>query len=128
MTRLYRIVASALVSIFCVSGSGAWADDGALTRDDLHLAVTRSLAQDDAARNSVRTLLRRDEFQTVAAAYGLDARRAEAAVGTLSPAELRRVSALAAKADSQLSGGSQRVSISLVSLLLIIIIVILVAN
>jgi len=128
MRHIFRYVASILVAVLCLSGTRAAAADGSVSRSEMNLAVSEALTQDAAARSSVKALLHRDEFRTVAEAYGLDYRRAEAAVGTLNGEDLRRVSALAAQADSQLAGGAQRVSISLVALLLIIIIVILVAN
>jgi hypothetical protein len=64
----------------------------------------------------------------VAQSHGLDLRRAEAAVGTLSGVELQRLSLLAADANLQLAGGATQITISLVALLLIVIIIILLTS
>jgi hypothetical protein len=98
------------------------------TQADLDNAIAKALAQEDAARSTITTLLQRDEVRSMVEGYGLDVRRAEAAVSTLQGDELQRLSLLAANADLQLAGGDQIISISLVTLLLIVIIVILVTR
>jgi hypothetical protein len=98
------------------------------TQADLDKAITKALSQEDAARGTITTLLQREEVRGLAEGYGLDARRAEAAVSTLQGDELQRLSLLAANADIQLAGGDQIIRISLVALLLIIIIVILITR
>jgi hypothetical protein len=120
-----------LVGALVLSGPLAHSADSVAsptTQADLDNAVTKALAQEDAARGAITTLLQRDEVRSMAAGYGLDVGRAEAAVGTLQGDELQRLSALAANADAQLAGGDQIIRISLVALLLIIIIVILVTR
>jgi len=101
---------------------------GLATEADLDNALAKALVQEDAARDTITTLLQRDEVRSLAEGYGLDVRRAEAAVGTLQGDELQRLSLLAADADYQLAGGDRVISISLVALLLIVIIVILLAK
>ena len=64
-------------------------------------------------------------MRSLAEGYGLDVRRAEAAVSTLEGAELQRLSLLAADANVRLAGGDQVLRISLIAALLIVIIVIL---
>jgi len=120
-----------LVGMLALSGPMALSADravGLATEADLDNAVAKALVQEDAARNTITTLLQRDEVRSLAEGYGLDVRRAEAAVGTLQGEELQRLSLLAADADYQLAGGDQIIRISLVALLLIIIIVILIAK
>jgi hypothetical protein len=95
------------------------------TQADLDTAVAKTLGQEDAARRTITTLLQRDDVQRLAEGYGLDVRRAEAAVSTLQGDELQRLSLLAADADAQLAGGDMVLRISLVAALLIVIIVIL---
>ena len=128
MTRRYQLLTYVLVGMMCLSGPSAFSADKVVGASDLEQAMSKSLGQDNAARGAVRSLLQREDVRAIGEQYGLDVRRAEGAVSTLQGDELKRVSALAASADSQLAGGTQRVTISLVSLLLIIIIIILVAS
>ena len=120
-----------LVGMLALSGPLAQSADrgvGLPTQADLDDAMVKTLVQEDAARDTITTLLQRNEVRSLAEGYGLDVRRAEAAVSTLQGDELQRLSLLAADADRQLAGGDQILSISLVALLLIIIIVILIAR
>lgn len=126
MTR--RLATYVLVGAFVLSGPLARGADsvvGLATQTDLDDAVARTLAQEDAARNTITTLLQRDEVRSLAEGYGLDVRRAEAAVSTLEGSELQRLSLLAADANVQLAGGDTVITIGLVAALLIVIIIIL---
>ena len=126
MTR--RLAACVLVGILALSGPLAHGADGVVglaTQADLDNAMAKALAREDAARSSITTLLQRDEVRSLAEGYGLDVRRAEAAVSTLEGAELQRLSLLAADANAQLAGGDQVLRISLIAALLIVIIIIL---
>jgi len=129
MTR--RLATYVLVGAFVLSGPLAHGADrvvGLSTQADLDNAIAKTLAQEDAARNTITTLLQRDEVRSLAEGYGLDVRRAEAAVSTLEGSELQRLSLLAADANVQLAGGDTVVSISLVAALLIVIVIILLAS
>ena len=126
MTRLNSLASCLLVGLLCLSGPKAESADKLVSQTELNLAVSKSQAQDDASRGAITSLLRRSEVKDLASGYGLDLERAQAAVGTLQGDELKRVSALAASADAQLSGGAQHITISLVAALLIVIIIILV--
>jgi len=131
MTRRFRIVTYVLVGMLVLPGPLAHSADSVAslaTQADLDNAIAKTLGQEDAARSTITTLLRRDEVRSMAESYGLDVRRAEAAVSTLQGDELQRLSLLAADADVQLAGGAQTITISLVALLLIVIIVILIAR
>ena len=127
-----RITAVALAGLVAVAATNARSADtttAAVNQTQLDQAVAAKLRSDDAARESVRSLLRRDDVRKLAHGYGLDVRRAEAAVGTLGGEELQRVAAQAAVAQSALAGGDELViRMSLVALLLIVIIVILLAQ
>ena len=121
-----------LVGLLALSSPRARADErpsGPVSQAQLDQAIATKLGDDDAARHTIRRLLQREDVQRLARGYGLDARRAEAAVGTLSGEELRRLAAQAAAVDSQLAGGDELViRMSLVALLLVIIIVILLSQ
>jgi len=128
MTRRYGAMTYLLVGMLVLSGAPVFSADHVATQSDLDNAVAKTLRQEDAARGTITSLLQRPEVRSLAKGYGLDVRRAEAAVGTLQGDELQSLSLLAANADVQLAGGDQVISISLVTLLLIIIIVILVTR
>lgn len=121
-----------LVGLLALSGPQAHSGDrpsGPVSRAQLDQAIAKKLHDEDAARHTIRRLLQREDVQRLARGYGLDARRAEAAVGTLSGEELRRLAAQAAAVDSQLEGGDELViRVSLVALLLVVIIVILLSQ
>lgn len=124
-----RLITAVLVGAFALSGPLAHSSERVVvTRADLDGAVAKAVAREDAARGTITTLLQREDVRDVAGRYGLDVRRAEAAVGTLEGAELQQLSLLAADANVQLAGGDQVLRISLVAALLIVIIVILLVN
>ena len=127
-----RITAVALTGLLAVAASDARSADttsGPVNQAQLDQAVAAKLRSDDAARDSIRSLLRRDDVRKLARGYGLDTRRAEAAVGTLAGDELQRVASQAAVVQSELAGGDELViRMSMVALLLIVIIVILLAQ
>jgi hypothetical protein len=131
INRRFSQVACVLVGMLTLSGPLARSADSVAslaTQADLDNAITKTLAQEDAARNTITTLLQRDDVRSMAEGYGLDVRRAEAAVSTLQGDELQRLSLLAADANAQLAGGTTVITISLVSALLIVIIIILLVN
>lgn len=120
-----------VVALLALPGPGLRAADrpsGPVSQAELDRALAAKADGDDAARDTIRTLLQREDVRELARGYGLDARRAEAAVGTLQGDELRQLSAQAAAANAQLAGGDIDIRISLIALLLIIIIVILLAD
>lgn len=131
MTARFGIVTYVLLGMLVLPGPLAHSADSVVslaTQADLDNALAKRLGQEDAARSTITTLLRRDEVRSMAESHGLDVRRAEAAVSTLQGDELERLALLAADADAQLAGGSPNITISLVALLLIVIIVILIAR
>jgi len=102
---------------------------GPLTQATLDRALAEELSEEDAARDTIRTLLERADVRKLAEGYGLDARRAASAVDTLEGEELERLAAHAAQVQSELAGGDVVIlRIGLVALLLIIIIIILLAD
>jgi hypothetical protein len=118
-----------LLSLSCPQARAGERPSGPITQAQLDQAIATKLGDEDAARHTIRRLLQREDVQRLARGYGLDARRAEAAVGTLSGEELRQLASQAASVDSMLlEGGDLVIRISLVALLLVIIIVILLAQ
>jgi len=127
--KLKDIAVAALVVAFSVSSSPAWAQQATVVdRAAVEQAVGDKVVSDESARDSIRTLLNRDDVKAMAEGMGLDVRRAEGAVSALEGADLQRVNARATAANELLAGGATTVTISLVAILLIIIIVILLAS
>lgn len=91
-------------------------------------AMVAATDRETTARSGIQALLQRPEVKEMAAGYGIDLRRAEAAVGTLEGAELQALSAQAAQVDAALTGGDRTLRVSLIAALLIVIIVILLAS
>lgn len=131
MPRVPRVLTYIMIGVLAVTTPMAYAAEapaGIASQADLDRALATSAHQEDAARDTIKSLLHREDVAAIAAGAGLDLRRAEAAVGTLQGDELQSLAAQAANVDSQLAGGDTIISISLVTLLLIIIIVILVSR
>ena len=126
--RTLRTFSAVVLALLLIPVQSVHATEGSqslVSRTALDNAVARKLSQDDSARDSVRTLLAREDVKAIASRYGLDTARAAAAVDALQGDELQRVAGLSANAEQQLAGGDYVVSISLVSALLIVIIIIL---
>lgn len=94
---------------------------------NMNRAIANATATDQENRDAVRGLLQRDQVRDVANRLGLDVKKAEAAVGSLSSVELAKVAADARTAEKELAGGDV-VIISVTTLLLIVIIIILLAK
>jgi hypothetical protein len=127
--RRAAIATFLVVALLALPGPRVEAADrasGPVSQSDLEQALAAKVRSDDVARDTLRQLLERKDVQELAKGYGLDARQAEAAVGTLQGEELQRLAAQAATVNAQLAGGDEVVvRMSLVALLLIVIIVIL---
>ncbi len=98
-----------------------------VSQADLDHALAESNAAQEADREAIRSLLSQPQVRGIAAAYGLDVKRAEAAARVLSGPELQRLASQARQLDSRLSGGSRIVmdETTLIIILLLIIILIL---
>lgn len=94
----------------------------------MNRAVAVQTATDQQNRDVVIGVLHQPQVQALAAKLGLDVTKADAAIATISGAELKTLATQARAANAPLSGGSNTVIISTTTLLLIIIIVILVAR
>lgn len=88
-------------------------------------AVAAGQATDQDNRAVVRDLLHQSKAQEVATRLGLDITKADAAVATLSGAELERLATQARAAKTELAGGSSVVIVSTTTILLVLIIIIL---
>lgn len=92
--------------------------------DALDRLVAADVARQDADRQAIRDLLARSDVREIAAHNGLDIRKAEAAVSTLSGKDLQDAAARARLAQEQLAGGSS-ITITTTALIIILLVVIL---
>lgn len=129
--KVKELASFALIASLALGAGPARAQDTAavVDRSAIDQALAARTQTDEAARASIRDLLRRDEVRAMAGEMGLDLRGAESAVASLEGAELQTAALQATAAgDLLIGGGNGTIQISLVSLLLIIIIVILLAR
>jgi hypothetical protein len=96
------------------------ADDNALDR-----MVAEQLSQQEADRQVIRDVLKRDEVRDVARKAGLDIVRAEAAVATLSGTELQDAARRAREVNERLAGGAN-VTISTTTIIIALLVIILI--
>ncbi len=90
-------------------------------------ALQQKVDSTDADRARVLQLLERPEVREVARESGIDLRRAQSAVATLSPADLAAVMTRATAVEESLAGGQSRITISttflIIGLLLLIVLI-----
>jgi hypothetical protein len=97
-------------------------------RNALDRMVAEQVSQREADRQVIRDVLKRDEVRDVARKAGLDIVRAEAAVATLSGAELHDVARRAREANERLAGGANvTISTTMIIIALLVVILIIVA-
>jgi hypothetical protein len=127
--KLKELAVAALVAALTSLSTKASAQPAptVVDRAALDQALGEKVTSDESARDSIRTLLGREDVQAMAQGAGLDVRRAVTGVSTLQGADLQRVASRAAAANDLLAGGATTLHISLVVILLIAIIIILVA-
>ena len=124
LQRQLAAVIATLVSLTAAAPAFAATTDHVVSPADIQRAL-RQQTQADAQRATIVGLLQRSEVRELAARSGLDLRGAESAVRTLEGEELASLAQQARALDSELAGGSQTITISVVTLLLIVIIIIL---
>jgi phytoene dehydrogenase-like protein len=122
---LKQLVVLALLPMFLVSTQALAQQARVVDGTTMSQALASQAATEDAQRELVRRVLDRDDARALAAQMGLSAERANAAVGTLSSAELATLAQHAAGVEAAALAGGNTIVISTVSLLLILIIVIL---
>jgi len=91
----------------------------------LDAAVQQHVTTADQDRETVRRFLQRDEVRQLAGKAGIDMRRADSAVATMSPSELARVAAQAREAEQGLAGGASTVTISTTTIIIGLLVLIL---
>jgi hypothetical protein len=97
-------------------------------RNALDRMIAGQISQQEADRQVIRDVLKRDEVREVARTAGLDIARAEAAVSTLCGAELQDAAQRAREVNERLAGGANiTISTTMIIIALLVIILIIVA-
>ena len=97
----------------------------AVEQQALDAAVQEHLSAADQDRETLRLFLERGEVRAIAGKYGVDVRRAESAVATMSAEELASVAVQARQADEGLAGGASTVTISTTTIIIALLVLIL---
>ena len=114
-----------------VSAPVANAQQHVIGKSALDQAVQERVARDQADRDAIMTLLKRQEVKQVAQQAGLSIEKATAAVATLEGDDLRQVASQARDVNNELAGGATTVVITtttIIIILLIVIVIILLAD
>jgi len=91
----------------------------------LDAAVQEHARATDRDRETVRLFLQRADVRAIAGKYGIDIRRADAAVTALDASELANIAAQARAADETLAGGQGSVTISTTAIIIGLLVLIL---
>jgi hypothetical protein len=124
MSRLRRTLALSLAVLFIAPA--AHAQQHVAGRSALDLAVQERVAEQQADRQAITSLLRRAEVRQIAAKAGLSLEKAEAAVATIPAEDLRQLADQARQADDDLAGGASTVVISTTTIIIVLLIIILI--
>ena len=117
---IVAVVLSSLVAVPSVSAQVHVAGQQALDA-----AVQQHVRAAEQDRETVRLFLQRSEVRAIAGKYGVDIRRAESAVATMTPADLASIAAKARQADEALAGGQSSVTISTTTIIIALLVLIL---
>jgi hypothetical protein len=121
----------AVVLMVLLAAPMARAQQSVVSKSALEQAVQERVQQEQADREAIASLLRRDEVRQIAANAGLSVEKAEAAVSALEGDDLRELATQARQAENELAGGATTIVITtttIIIILLIVIIIILIAD
>jgi len=120
-----RLTAGLVIYSLLLSSSAMAQQRHIVDAVSMNRAVAAQTVTDQQNRAVVRGVLHQPQVTALANRMGLDITKADAAIATISGAELEKIATQARTANTELAGGSDTVVIGLTSLLLIIIIIIL---
>jgi hypothetical protein len=123
--RIVRRSLAIVLSVLFIAPA-AQAQTHVIGTSALEKAVQQRVGQEQADRDAIRSLLRRDDVRQVAARAGLSVETAEAAVSTLQGDDLRELASQARQAQNDLAGGASTIVISTTTIIIVLLIVILI--
>lgn len=108
----------------------AQARQHSVDKSALEQAVRQRVAEQQADREAIQSLLRRGDVKEIAASAGLSLEKAEAAVAALDGEELRELAREARQVQSDLAGGANLVisTTTIIIVLLIVILIVVIAD
>jgi hypothetical protein len=116
-----------LAALFVVTGTpAARAQQHVAATSALEQAIHDRVAEQQADRDAIRSLLRRSEVKQIAAKAGLSLEKAEAAVATIPAEDLRQIADQARQANDDLAGGASTIVISTTTIIIILLLIILI--
>ena len=123
-----KIVRCSLAVILAalLAAPAAQAQTHVVAKSALAQAVQERVGQDQADREAILSLLRRQEVKQIAAQAGLSLQKAEAAVSALSGSDLRDLAAQSRQVQNDLAGGASTVTISTTTIIIVLLVVILI--
>ena len=125
MQSVRKLLVYSLAMLMMASSSAFAGQQHVVSPSQLATAVADGAAKQDTNRATVREALERPEVQAVASKLGLDLSRANAAVDTMSGAELEQAANAAQQVNEQLVGGASTVVISTTTVIIILLLVII---
>jgi hypothetical protein len=124
--RISRVSLGLILSVSILAPAATTAQQAhVIDRGTLDRMVATRVQQDEADRRVIRDVLQRQEVREVARKAGLDVARAEAAVSTMTGAELKEAADRAREVNDRLAGGAN-VTISTTTIIIILLVVILI--
>ena len=124
MRVVRRTLAVCLAVLFMAPAANA--QSTVISKSALDKAVQARVAQDQADRQAIQSLLRRADVRDIAGQAGLSLDKAAAAVGTLQGDDLRQLAEQARQVDNQLAGGQSTLVISTTTIIIVLLLVILI--
>ena len=124
MARLRRTVALCLAVLFIAPA--AHAQQHVAGKAALEQALQDRVAEQQADREAIRSLLRRPEVKQIAAKAGLSIEKADAAIATIPAEDLRGLADQARQADNDLAGGASTIVISTTTIIIVLLVIILI--
>jgi hypothetical protein len=125
MQSVRTLLVFPLIALMLASSSAFAGQQHSVPPSQLSATVADRVVKQDANRAAVHEALARPEVQSVADSIGLDLTRANAAVDTLSGAELEKAATAAQQVNQQLVGGASSVVIGTTTLIIILLLVII---
>ena len=124
MKVVRRTLAVCLAVLFMAPSANA--QSNVIGRSALDQAIQERVAQEQADREAIKTLLQRAEVREVAGKAGLSLEKAAAAAATLQGDDLRQLAEQARQVDNQLAGGQSTLVISTTTIIIVLLLVILI--
>ncbi len=128
MKFVRTLIASCLAILMVAPQAGA--QNHVISKSALGDAVKARVAQDQADREAIRSLLQRADVREIAKQAGLSVATAEAAVSTLEGDDLHQLASQARQVQNDLAGGATVVitTTTIIIILLLIILIVLIAD